>query len=251
MPEIISFVNEMKKRAAEELCAIAGTVDRVDKTHTFKAGEAQIITLRGGPIEKAAITHMTLKGVTMPGTDEKVDPTVFQMEVFPENPYCPMGHFNTEWTRVGAGPYFMNLDLFPAVRIEEDLRDMRQVMDTVADRFGRDRERMRDGLDIQYNMDHWSYPLATRVGCKFMKLEARELDLFITAYTTFFHAYLTILKKRSATPFGEREIGLKQERNGKWLEYIAFKDGAVKMAQVYGIPAQVLTGITFPPSVSF
>ncbi len=65
---------------------------------------------------------------------------------------------------------------------------MRKAMDDIADRFGRDRERMRDGLDIQYNMDHWSNPLATRVGCKLMKLEEKELDLFITAYTTFFHS---------------------------------------------------------------
>lgn len=251
MTKILSFVDEMKKKAVDELSAVGGKVERTEKIHTFKAGEAQIITLRGGPIEKAAITHMSLKGVSMPGSDEKVDPMVFQMEVYPANPHCPMGHFNTEWTSVGKGPYYMNLDLFPAVSIEEDLQGMRQAMDAVADRFGRDRDRMRDGLDIQYNMEHWSHPLAARVGCKLMKLEARELDLFITAYTTFFQGYLNILRKRSSAPFGDHETRLKQERNGKWLEYIAFKDGAMKMAQVYGIPPQVLTGITFPPSVVF
>jgi hypothetical protein len=84
-----------------------------------------------------------------------------------------------------------------------------------------------------------------------MHLKEQELDLFIGAYTTFFDFYLKILQKRCSTPCGADEIRLKGERNGKWLEYIAFKDGAVKMAQAYGIPARVLTGITFPPSVVY
>ncbi len=249
--DIGSFVKEMRARVANELCTVGPGVERVEKNHTFQAGEATIITLRGGPIEKANITLMNLKDVAMPGTTEKVNPTVFQVEVFPENPYCPMGHFNTEWTKAGAGPYYMNLDLFPAVRVEEDLKDMKHAMDGVADRFGRNRAAMREGLDVQYNMDHWSHPLAAKVGCKLMKLEEKELDLFVGAYTAFFEIYLKIVKQRYGTPCSMDEMRLKGERNGKWLEYIAFKDGAVKMAQAYGIPAQVLTGITFPPSVVF
>lgn len=249
--DILSFVKEMRPRVADALCAAGPGVQRVQTAHTFQAGEATIITLRGGPIEKANITLMNLKDVAMPGTTDKVDPTVFQVEVFPENPYCPMGHFNTEWTKAGAGPYYMNLDLFPAVRVEEDLQDMRTAMDGIADRFGRGRDEMRKGLDAQYNMDHWPHPLATNVGCKLMHLKEQDLDLFIGAYATFFEVYLDILKKRCDTPYSADEIRLKRERNGKWLEYIAFKDGAVKMAQAYGIPARVLTGITFPPSVVY
>jgi len=110
---------------------------------------------------------------------------------------------------------------------------------------------MREGLDVQYNMEHWSFPLATKVGCKLMKLGEEELDFFTTAYRTFFTTYLDILGRRKDTPFSGEHTGLKHERNGKWLEYIAFKDGAVKMAQAYGIPAEVLKSITFPPSVIF
>ena len=136
MTDIGSFVKEMRARVTDALCAVGPGVQRVQTAHTFQAGEATIITLRGGLIEKANITLMNLKDVAMPGTTEKVDPTVFQVEVFPENPYCPMGHFNTEWTRPGVGPYYMNLDLFPAVRVEEDLMDMRKAMDGVADLSG-------------------------------------------------------------------------------------------------------------------
>jgi coproporphyrinogen III oxidase len=249
--KIMDFVREMKGRATKGLLEISEGGQCVERTYTFKIGHSEITTIRGGGIEKAAISHLTLNGVKIPGTDEEVDPTVYQMEVYPENPYCPMGHFNAEWTHGDTGPYYMNLDLFPAIRVEEDLTTMKDVMDAVADKFGKDRAAMREGLDIQYNLEHWSSPLATKVGCKLMGLGEEELDFFITAYRTFFDAYLAIFRKRKDTPFTEKETLSKHERNGKWLEYIAFKDGAVKMAQAYGMPAGMLIGVTFPPSAVF
>ena len=162
-----------------------------------------------------------------------------------------MGHFSTQWTMGKTNDYSMNLDLFPAVRVEEDLDDMRYIMDKVADRFGKDKNNFREGQDIQYNMEHWSFPLATKVGCKLMQLKEEDLDLFITAYHTFFDAYLTILRKRKDTQFTGEEVTLKHERNGKWLEYLTFKDRAVKMAKAYNIPAEVLINLGFPPSAVF
>jgi hypothetical protein len=51
--------------------------------------------------------------------------------------------------------------------------------------------------------------------------------------------------------FTEEEVKLKHERNGKWLEYLTFKDRAVKMAQAYSVPAELLIGLGFPPSAAF
>ena len=248
---IEDFVNEMKKKATGGLLEVSGGGKSIEKTYEFQVGRADIVIIRGGAIEKAAITHLILKDVKIPGTDEKTDGMVYQMEVFPENPYCPMGHFNTEWTMSGQVTYYMNLDLFPAVRVEEDLNTMKGLMDGVADKFGRDRNKMREGLDIHYNMEHWAFPLATKVGCKLLKLEEDDLNLFITAYHTFFDAYLNIIRKRKDTQFSEEERRLKLERNGKWLEYIAFKDGAIKMAQATGIPPEVLINLSLPPSAVF
>jgi coproporphyrinogen III oxidase len=249
--KIENFVGEMKERARQELLKVSAGGECTTKTYEFKVGTAEIITIRGGAIEKAAVSHLKLKGVPVPGTDKTMDGTVYQMEVFPENPYCPMGHFNTEWTISGTTTYHMNLDLFPAVRVEEDLAMMRRAVDHVADRFGRDREKMREGLDIHYHMDHWSSPLATKVGCKLLQLEEKDVDLFIAAYRTFFDAYLDILRRRKGNPFSEEEKRRKLERNGKWLEYIAFKDRAIKMAQNAGIVNEVLINLSFPPSAVF
>lgn len=245
------FVNDMKEMAAGVLLEVSGGGKRSDARYRFAAGSAHIITIRGGAVEKAAITHLVLAGVKPPGADLTSDGVVYQMEVFPENPFAPMGHFNLQWTTGGSNSYSMNLDLFPAVKVKEDLASMRGVMDGVADAFGRDRDELRKGLDEHYNLAYWQSPLAAQVGCKLLYLGEDTVDLFTTAYRTFFDAYAGILKRRKDAPFSAEEQKLKLQRNGRWLEYIVFKDRAVKMALAFGMPAEILTGLSFPPSAAF
>ena len=249
--KIDDFVSDMKEKTAGVLLEIAGRGERSEKRYRFQAGSAHIITVRGGAIEKAAITHLVLVGVKPPGANKASDGVVYQMEVFPENPHSPMGHFNLQWTTGESNSYSMNLDLFPAVTVKEDLAAMRSVMDGVADAFGRDRDEMRKGLDEHYNLPYWQSPLAAQVGCKLLSLGDDMVGHVTAAYRTFFDAYAGILKKRKDTPFGDEERTLKLERNGRWLEYIVFKDRAVKMALAFGMPAEILTSLSFPPSAAF
>jgi coproporphyrinogen III oxidase len=249
---IDEFVEIMKNKVTKELLEVSSTGSLSKRAWDFPNGQAEIIGIRGGAIEKASIMYMTLQGFTMPGvTGGALDSVVFQMEVFPDNPYCPMGHFNTQWMISEPRRYFMNLDLFPAVRVEEDLRVMRFAMDEVADRFGKDRDKMRERLDEHYTMEYFAVPLATKVGCKLLELKDEELDLFITAYDTFFNAYLDIISKRKGIAYTENDMQLKLERNGKWLEYLSLKDRAIKAARDQGIPPDVLIEMGFPPSVIF
>lgn len=248
---IDEFVENMKQKASQGLLEVSGTGKLSKRTWTFPNGHAEIIVIRGGAIEKAAIQHMTLQGFTVPGITGELEAVVYQMEVFPDSPYCPMGHFNTEWTAKGPRHWNMNLDLFPAVRVEEDLRAMKAAMDVVADRFGRDREKMREGLDTHYTMEHFAAPLASKVGCKLLELKDEDLDLFVAAYETFFGVYLDIISKRKGIAYTESDAQLKLERNGKWLQYFTFKDRAIKAAWDQGVPPEAIIEQGFPPSAAF
>lgn len=238
---IDDFLHETKETSRKELLEVSGGGTCFEKSFSFKAGEGQLVSIRGGAIEKAAITKLQLNGIKVPGSDIVTDGVVYQMEIFPENPYCPMGHFNTEWTIGEETTYHMNLDLFPAVRVQEDIDGAREMMDDVARRFGRDCEGVREGLGIQYNMEHWDYPLAAKAGFQLKGLGEDDLDLFITAYKKFFGSYVDILKKRRNTGFGENETRLKLERNGKWLQYITQKDRAIKLARPSESPRSFLS----------
>lgn len=248
---IVEFVEEMKERAVNELLKVSDSAAYTREITQFGNHQAEVRTIRGGAFEKAAITHLTFKGLKPPIGDKPVDYMVYQMEIFPENPFCPMGHFNTEWSLEGPGPYHMNLDLFPAIKVAADLEKMKKLMNGVADQFSLDRDKMREGLDEHYNMEHWDVPLAAKVGCKLLNLTSAEIELFINAYQTFFAGYLNIITNRKSTPYTEEDCKLKLRRNSKWLEYITIKDKAVRLGLDAGIPPQVLIALSFPPSAEF
>ncbi len=249
---IDEFVENVKQKTAKGLLEVSGTEKLSERTWTWPKGHSEITVIRGGAIEKASIQHMTLQGITRPGIIGELGAVVLHIKVFPENPYCPMEHFKIEWFQTNEPlRYRLNLDLFPAVRVEEDLRAMKSAMDVVADRFGRDREKMREGLDVQYNMEHFAAPLASKVGCRILVLTDEDLDLLVTAYDTFFDVYLDIINKRKGTAYTESDVQLKLERNGKWLQYLTLKDGAIKAARDQGVPPEMLIEMGFPPSAVF
>jgi len=248
---IVTFVNETKEAVIEKLLEVSGTGTCQRRLVPFSAGEADVAVIRGGAIEKACITHLTMNGIKPPGTEEPIDYMVFQAEIFPENPRCPMGHLNTEWSLAGPGPYHMNLDLFPAITPSDAVIAARLAMDGVAEAHGIDRDAMRQGLDEHYNMAHWPAPLASNTGCKLLDLQDDRVDLFIAAYHTFFGAFTDILDATKDAPVTESDTALKHRRNGRWLEYITIKDPAVKMGLAAGLPPEVLIDLSYPPSATF
>jgi len=249
--KIVSFVNETKEQVIQKLLEASGTGNCTRDTIPFNVGHADVAIIRGGAIEKASITHLVLNQVKPPAADEPLDYMVFQMEIFPENPHCPMGHFNTEWALTGSGPYYMNLDLFPALLPKDDLIETKNAMVRVAEKFSIDKDKMREGLDEHYNMEHFDAPLASNVGCKLLNLKDEQVDLFIEAYHTFFDCFLTLLHNKKEKPYTETDTALKLKRNGKWLEYITLKDSAIKMALATGIPPEVLIKLSYPPTAVF
>ena len=101
--KIVSFVEETRELVIKKLLEASGGGELMRKTVPFKVGQADVAVIRGGCIEKASVTHMKLNQVQPPELDQVMDYMVFQVEIFPENPWCPMGHFNTEWGMTGAG----------------------------------------------------------------------------------------------------------------------------------------------------
>lgn len=248
---IPDFLTTMKEDAAATLLELSDGGTSTVTTRSFHKGTAELTIIRGGAIEKATIMHLKLKGIKPQGFAAEADGVVIQMEIFPKNPHCPMGHFNTQWQCTDETQYYTNLDLFPALADRENLDAVRKVMDTVAERYGKDKDGLRKGLDEHYNMAHWDSPLASNVGFKLKALTEGDRDLFTDAYQTFFDAYTDIIRKRKNTPFSEKEERLKLTRNARWLEYITLKDKSFKLAQSMGIPPEVLVGFSYPPAAVF
>jgi len=247
---IVTFVEETRETVIRSLLEASGG-ELVRTTVPFKVGQADVAVIRGGAIEKASITHMKLNQVQPPGLDRVIDYMVFQVEIFPENPRVPMGHFNTEWGMTGQGPYHMMIDLFPAVQDEQACSSARKAMDDLAASFGVDIQAFRAGLAEQYRMEHWNGSLAAEAGCRLMHLGPDRLDLFIAAYRTFFKEYYDVLAGFRDKPYTQADLKRKLRRNGRWLEYLTLQDVAVKMGLGVGIPPRVLVDLSYPPSAEF
>jgi coproporphyrinogen III oxidase len=249
--KIVSFVEKTRETVIEKLLEISGGGELTRKTVPFKVGQADVAVIRGGAIEKASITHMKLNQVQPPQLDRVIDYMVFQVEIFPENPLVPMGHFNTEWGMTGEGPYHMMIDVFPAVADEQMYKAARISMDGIAEKFGVDKEDFRAGLADQYRMAHWGCSLAAEAGCRLMHLGPDRLDRFIASYRTFFDSYIELLAAHKDRPYSQADVKQKLRRNGRWLEYLTLQDVAVKMGLGVGIPPGVLVELSYPPSAEF
>jgi len=249
--KITAFVEETREFVINALLEASGGGRLARSTVPFRVGQADVAVVRGGAIEKASVTHMKLNQVKPPELDCVIDYMVFQVEIFPVNPWCPMGHFNTEWGMTGQGPYHMMLDVFPAATESQAYTPARSAMDAVAETFGVDKETLRDGLADHYRMDHWGQSLAAGAGCRLMHLGPEKLDLFIAAYRAFFNGYIEVLELNRDRVYTQALVKQKLRRNGRWLEYLTLKDVAVKMGLGVGIPAGVLVDLSYPPSAEF
>jgi len=249
--KIVSFVEETREHVITSLLEASGGGKLERTTVPFRVGQADVAIIRGGAIEKASVTHMKLNQVKPPELDRVIDYMVFQVEIFPVNPWCPMGHFNTEWGMTGQGPYHMMLDVFPATSDPQVYAPARCAMDGVAEAFAVDKHDLRAGLADHYRMDHWDGSLAAEAGCRLMHLGPDRLDLFIAAYRAFFDAYIKVIADTKDRPYVQAEIKQKLRRNGRWLEYLTLQDVAVKMGLGVGIPARVLVDLSYPPSAAF
>jgi coproporphyrinogen III oxidase len=249
--KIVSFVEKTRESVIEKLLDVSGGGELVRKTVPFKVGQADVVVIRGGAIEKASITHMKLNQVQPPQLDQVMDYMVFQVEVFPSNPLVPMGHFNTEWGMTGQGPYHMMLDLFPAVDDQQMCASARTAMDGVAAVFDLDKQDFRAGLADHYRMAHWDSSLASETGCRLMHLGPDQLDLFIASYHVLFKEYCELLAGSKDRSYTQEDMKQKLRRNGRWLEYLTLQDVAVKMGLGVGIPPGVIVELSYPPSAEF
>ena len=100
-------------------------------------------------------------------------------------------------------------------------------------------------------MEHSVVPHVTKVRCKLLELRDENLDLFVTAYETFFGVYNDIICKRKGIAYIESDMQVRLERKDKWLEYLMLNDWSMKAAHDQGIPLEVLIEFGFSPIANF
>lgn len=142
----------------------------------------------------------------------------------PRNPYVPTVHMNVRMISAGGAAWFGGgMDLTPFYGFEEDaVHFHRSCRDALAP-FGDDKyPRFKQWCDEYFYLKHRDEQRG--VGGVFFddfsELGAEQSRAMTEAVgDAFLGAYLPIVERRQATPYGERERGFQLYRRGRYVEF--------------------------------
>ena len=142
------------------------------------------------------------------------------------------------------------LELFPTVRIEEDIDRFMKALNNIAQNHKMDSTQLRQGLARAFIAKRDGSNLGAEAGFNFYRagLEATVENLVFAqeAFKRSLKEYQVLLNKRAESQshngFKEKELSWK-----KHLRYMKEDDIGIKMALEQGIPIDFFSFSTFPP----
>ena len=142
------------------------------------------------------------------------------------------------------------LELFPTVRIAEDIAGFKEGLDSIAQGHRMDSDQLRQGLRGAFTPGGEGENLGAEAGFNFYRagLEATP-DNLIFAQEAFLRAlaeYKAIVEKRKDGAMSAREKA-KERSWQKHLHYMKEEDIGIKMALEQGLPMEFFSFSTFPP----
>ena len=188
----------------------------------------------------------------------------------PENPYCPTAHMNVRCLLAHARPgvagdtpvwwFGGGMDLTPYYPEIEDIRHFHAGCKAALAPFGEDvHARYKAGCDAYFFLKHRNEPRGVG-GIFFDDLNEggpggetpfeRCFALTRAVGDAFAEAYLPIVARRQATPYGERERDFQAYRRGRYVEFnLVWDRGTLFGLQSGGRTESIL--MSLPPVVKW
>jgi coproporphyrinogen III oxidase len=148
----------------------------------------------------------------------------------PRNPYVPTVHMNVRMlmaTPIAGGPavcwFGGGMDLTPYYGFDEDAEHFHQTCKDTLEPFGSDKyPRFKQWCDEYFYLKHRQEQRGIG-GIFFDDFQElgpeRSLAMMQAVADSFLQAYLPIVARRQATPYGERERAFQLYRRGRYVEF--------------------------------
>ena len=226
--------------------------------------------LEGGPVlERAGVGFSHVTGAALPPSATKVRPELagrrfeamgVSLVFHPTNPFVPTVHMNVRMlaatpasgetvTWFGGG-----MDLTPYYGFEDDAAHFHRVLQGALAPFGDDKyPRFKRWCDDYFFLKHRNEPRG--IGGVFFDDFSefgfeRSFEMLRAVGESFLPAYLPILQRRRAQPFGERERDFQAYRRGRYVEFnLVFDRGTLFGLQSGGRTESIL--MSMPPVVKW
>jgi coproporphyrinogen III oxidase len=218
----------------------------------------------GNVFERGGVNLSRVQGSRLPPSATAARPQLagrayeamgVSLVLHPRNPYCPTVHMNVRHFSAGDTWWFGGgMDLTPYYGFEEDARHFHGACRQALDPFGADyHPRFKRWCDEYFHLKHRNEPRGIG-GIFFDDLADRELDftfgLMRSVGDAFLGAYLPILERRKAMPFGERERAFQLYRRGRYVEFnLVYDRGTLFGLQSGGRTESIL--MSLPPHAAW
>ncbi len=265
-----AFLTELQELIVERLEQVDGKKFRRDGwVRPEGGGGLSCVIEEGNVLERGGVNFSHVFGDKLPPSASANRPQLagrsfeamgVSLVLHPRNPYCPTVHMNVRCfiaTREGEAPVWWfggGMDLTPYYGFEEDAVHFHTICRNALAPFGADYyPRFKKWCDEYFYLKHRQ---ETRgVGGIFFD-DLSEPD-FETAFNLtesvgdhFLPAYVPILEKRAATPYGERERDFQAYRRGRYVEFnLLYDRGTVFGLQTGGRTESIL--MSLPPIVKW
>ena len=231
-------------------------------------GRTRVIS-EGGIFEKGGVNFSHVFGESMPASATAHRPELagrsFQamgvsLVMHPRNPYIPTSHANVRFfiaEKEGEDPVWWfggGFDLTPYYGNDEDCRHWHQTAKNACEPFGEDIfPRYKQWCDDYFHIKHRDEPRGVG-GLFFDDLNElgfeKSFALMQSIGNAYLDAYLPIVERRKATPFGEREREFQAYRRGRYVEFnLVYDRGTLFGLQSGGRTESIL--MSLPPDVKW
>jgi coproporphyrinogen III oxidase len=231
-------------------------------------GETRVIE-EGKLFERGGVNFSRVQGERLPAAASAARPELagrgfeamgVSLVLHPRSPFVPTVHMNVRFltaTRAGSDPIWWfggGMDLTPYYGFEEDARHFHRACREALEPFGPDlHPRFKRWCDEYFYLKHRGEPRGIG-GIFFDDLSdggfERCFALMRSVGDQFLPAYLPVVERRRALPYGEYERDFQAYRRGRYVEFnLVYDRGTLFGLQSGGRAESIL--MSLPPAVKW
>jgi coproporphyrinogen III oxidase len=273
-----AYFSGLQGRLVAQLEALDGTPFRRDAWDRPEGGGGVSALIEGGKVfERGGVNFSHVAGAALPPSATAARPQLagrrwealgVSLVLHPENPYCPTAHMNVRFfVAQPTGPddvplwwFGGGMDLTPYYPEIEDIRHFHASCQAALTPFGADvHPRYKAWCDDYFFLKHRNEPRGVG-GIFFDDLNAagpggetafeRCFALTRAVGDAFADAYLPLVERRRATPYGERERDFQAYRRGRYVEFNLVWDRGTLFGLQSGGRAEAIL-MSLPPIVKW
>ena len=270
LPEVQQFLQELQDTIVSALEAIDGQSFRRDAWQREQGGGGVTCILEEGAFfERAGVGYSHVFGANLPPTASSARPELagrsFQamglsLVLHPRSPYVPTVHMNVRCfaaEKEGSDAVWWfggGMDLTPYYAWEDDARHFHGVCRDALSPFGPQRyPQYKRWCDEYFYLRHRNEPRGIG-GIFFDDVNTPDFETCFALVRSvgehFLPAYVPIVERRRAEPYGEREREFQAYRRGRYVEFnLVYDRGTLFGLQSGGRVESIL--MSMPPHVEW